>query len=124
MDRPVNERASALAVTIGVVQFFFAVTWTVYVVYLPQLVEQAGIARSWVPWILVVDQLVFALVDVATGFWVDRVRHSVARLGPWILAVSVLSGLAFLALPFMHASPVLPVSYTHLRAHETPEHLV
>src|SRR5678810_1077060 len=97
----------ALAVYVGDVQFFFAVTWTVYVVYLPQLVEQAGIARSWVPWILVADQLVFALVDIATGFWVDRVRHGVARLGPWILAVSVLSGLAFLALPFVHASPVL-----------------
>lgn len=97
----------ALAVYVGIVQFFFAVTWTVYVVYLPQLLEQAGIARSWVPWILVADQLVFALVDVATGFWVDRVRHSVARLGPWILAVSVLSGVAFLALPFMHASPAL-----------------
>ncbi len=96
-----------LAVTIGIVQFFFAVTWTVYVVYLPQLVEQAGIARSWVPWILVADQLVFAAVDIATGFWVDRVRHSIARLGPWILAVSVLSGLAFIALPFMQASPVL-----------------
>ena len=96
-----------LAVSIGIVQFFFAVTWTVYVIYLPQLVEQAGIARSWVPWILVADQLVFALVDVATGFWVDRVRHSIARLGPWILAVSVLSGVAFIALPFMHASPAL-----------------
>ena len=107
MDRPANERTSALAVYIGIVQFFFAVTWTVYVVYLPQLVEQAGIARSWVPWILVADQVVFAVVDVATGFWVDRVRHSIARLGPWILAVSVLSGLAFIALPFMHASPAL-----------------
>jgi MFS family permease len=97
----------SLAVYVGIVQFFFAVTWTVYVVYLPQLVEQAGIARSWVPWILVADQLVFAAVDVATGFWVDRVRQSVARLGPAILGVSVLSGLAFLALPFMHASPAL-----------------
>ncbi|HUQ25882.1 MAG TPA: MFS transporter [Burkholderiales bacterium] len=107
MDRTDKARASALAIYIGVVQFFFAVTWTVYVVYLPQLVEQAGIARSWVPWILIADQLVFAVVDVATGFWVDRVRHSMARLGPWILAVSVLSGLAFIALPFMRASPAL-----------------
>jgi len=107
MDRTRGEQASALAVYIGIVQFFFAVTWTVYVVYLPQLVEQAGIARSWVPWILVADQLVFAMVDIATGFWVDRVRHGVARLGPAILAVSILSGLAFLALPFMHASPAL-----------------
>lgn len=107
MDRLANERARALAVYIGVVQFFFAVTWTVYVVYLPQLVEQAGIARSWVPWILVADQLVFALVDIATGFWVDRVRHSIARLGPRILAVSVLSGVAFVALPLLNASPIL-----------------
>ena len=96
-----------LAVAIGFVQFFFAVTWTVYVVYLPQLLEQAGVARSWLPWILVADQAVFAAVDIATGFWVDRVRASVARLGPWILAVSVLSGLGFVALPFMHASPAL-----------------
>ena len=97
----------ALAVYIGIVQFFFAVTWTVYVVYLPQLVEQAGIARSWVPWILVADQIVFALVDVATGFWVDRVRATVARLGPWILGVSVVSALAFVALPFIGGSPAL-----------------
>lgn len=96
-----------LAASIGIVQFFFAVTWTVYVVYLPQLLEQAGIARSWLPWILVADQLVFAAVDVATGFWVDRVRHSVARLGPRILAVSVLSGLAFVALPFVKAGPAV-----------------
>jgi len=96
-----------LAVSIGVVQFFFAVTWTVYVVYLPQLVEQAGIARSWVPWILVADQLAFAAADVVTGFWVDRVRRALARLGPWILAASVLSGLAFVALPFIGASSTL-----------------
>ena len=97
----------SLSIYVGIVQFFFAVTWTVYVVYLPQLVEQAGIARSWVPWILVADQLVFAMVDVATGFWVDRVRSSIARLGPWILGVSVVSGLAFVALPFAGASAAL-----------------
>ena len=93
-----------LAVAVGIVQFFFAVTWTVYVVYLPQLVEQAGIARSWVPWILVADQLVFAGVDVLTGFWVDRARAAMARLGGWILALSAVSCAAFLALPFAGAS--------------------
>src|SRR3954470_4093743 len=96
-----------LALTIGVVQFFFVTTWTVYVIYLPQLCEQAGIARSWVPWILVVDQLIFAACDVATGFWIDRVRAGLARFGGWILGVTVLSCAAFLALPFIHASPAL-----------------
>src|SRR4051794_11652492 len=96
-----------LAVTIGVVQFFFVTTWTVYVIYLPQLCEQAGIARSWVPWILVADQLIFAACDVATGFWIDRARAGVARFGGWILGVTVVSAAAFLALPYIGASPAL-----------------
>jgi MFS family permease len=96
-----------LAVAIGAVQFFFAVTWTVYVVYLPQLAEQAGIARAWVPWILVADQLLFAACDVATGFWIDRVRASLARFGGWIAGVTALSCAAFLVLPFIGASSAL-----------------
>jgi MFS family permease len=91
---------SGLAIYIGVVQFFFATTWTLYVIYLPQLAAQAGIGREWVPWILVADQVVFAVMDVATGFWVDRVRAGISRFGPWILGVTVVSGAAFLALPF------------------------
>ena len=96
-----------LAVSIAIIQFFFAVTWTVYVVYLPQLVERSGIARSWVPWILVADQVVFAVVDVATGFWLDKVRARLARFGGWILAVTAISCVAFVLLPFIAVSPVL-----------------
>ncbi len=96
--------SSALALYIGVVQFFFAVTWILYVIYLPQLAAQAGIGREWIPWIVVADQLIFAAMDVATGFWVDRVRRSVARLGGWILGVTVVSCVAFIALPYVGAS--------------------
>ena len=97
---------SGLAVIVGIVQFLFATTWTAYVVYLPALAKEAGIA-SWVPWLLVADQLVFAAVDVATGYWVDRVRAAVGRLGGWIVAVTVVSCLAFVALPYAGASPAL-----------------
>jgi MFS family permease len=90
----------SLAIWIGVVQFFFVTTWTVYVIYLPALAEQAGIARSWVPWILVADQLLFAVMDVATGYWVDRVRAGLARVGGWMLALTAVSCAAFLLLPF------------------------
>ncbi len=96
--------AGRLAVTIAFVQFFFATTWTLYIIYLPQLAAQAGIGREWIPWILVADQVVFAVTDVLTGFWVDRVRRGYARFGGWILGATVLSGLAFLALPFAGAS--------------------
>jgi hypothetical protein len=96
--------ASRLAVTVAVVQFFFATTWTLYIIYLPQLAAQAGIGKEWIPWILVADQVVFAVTDVITGFWVDRVRRGIARLGGWILAITVVSAIAFLALPFAGSS--------------------
>jgi len=94
---------AGLATWIGVVQFFFVTTWTLYVIYLPALCNQAGIAVSWVPWILVADQVMFAVMDVLTGFWVDRVRSGLARLGGRILALTVLSCAAFLLLPFVTA---------------------
>jgi hypothetical protein len=96
--------ASGLAVTVAVVQFFFATTWTLYIIYLPQLAAQAGIGKEWIPWILVADQVVFAVTDVITGFWVDRMRRGIARLGGWILAITVASAIAFLALPFAGSS--------------------
>ena len=94
----------ALAAWIGLTQLLFVTTWTLYVVYLPQLAAQAGIPKHWLPWILVADQLVFALTDVLTGFWLDRVRAGLARIGPWMLGVTVLSCAAFLLLPFAGAS--------------------
>src|SRR6185436_15709854 len=96
-----------LAVYLGVVQFFFATTWTLYVIYLPGLAAQAGIGREWVPWILVGDQVIFAVMDIATGFWIDRVRASLARFGGWILGVTVVSCLAFMALPFHSGNSLL-----------------
>src|SRR5687767_677811 len=98
-----NSSGRALALYLGVVQFFFATTWTLYVLYLPQLAEQAGIDKRWVPWILVADQAVFAVMDVATGFWIDRVRAGLARYGGWILGITVLSAIAFLAMGFAGA---------------------
>ena len=95
---------NALAAAVGVVQFLFTATWTLYVIYLPQLAASAGIAREWVAWLLVADQLVFAAMDVVTGFWIDRVRAALGRIGGWMLAVAVLSCAAFVALPYAGAS--------------------
>src|SRR5260221_5517720 len=95
---------NALAVYVGVVQFLFTTTWTLYVIYLPQLAQNAGIAREWVPWILVADQLVFAAMDVVTGVWIDRVRAALARFGGWMVAATIVSGAAFVVLPYAGAN--------------------
>ncbi|HET7365414.1 MAG TPA: MFS transporter [Burkholderiales bacterium] len=97
---------SGLAALVGVVQFLFTMTWTAYVVYLPALAKEAGIA-AWVPWLLVADQLIFAAMDVVTGYWVDRVRAALGRLGGWIVAVSAISCLGFVMLPYARASSAL-----------------
>ncbi|HJQ59653.1 MAG TPA: MFS transporter [Vineibacter sp.] len=87
------------AVYLAVVQFFFGCTWIVYVIFLPAMAETAGIGKAAVVWILMLDQVVFAAMDLAMGVWADRVVGALRRLGPLILAISTLSCLAFLLLP-------------------------
>lgn len=103
----INNVPRAAAIYLGVVQFFFAITWTLYVIYLPALAQNAGIGLHWVSWILVADQVIMAIMDVVTGFWADKVRTGLARLGGWILGLSVISCVAFIALPFVGANSTL-----------------
>jgi len=99
---------------LGVVQFFFAASWIVYVLYLPQLAAQAGIGKAAVAWILMADQLVFVFADYASGVAADRVSRAVGRIGPWVLAATLVSCAAFLALPFVapSASPTVFLALT------------
>ena len=96
------------------VQFFFALSWIVYVIYLPQLAQQAGMPRAWVPWLLLADQLVFLVTDLAVGLASDRAARVLGRIGRWVVAASVASALAFLALPWVapQGSPVLFAAVT------------
>lgn len=87
------------ALYLAVVQFFFAATWTIYVIFLPTLAESVGIRRELVIWILMLDQLVFAVMDTVMGIAADRFGRVLGRLGPAILAVTTISCLAFLLLP-------------------------
>ncbi|MFM9917134.1 MAG: MFS transporter [Rhizobacter sp.] len=86
---------------VAVVQFFFALTWTVYVIYLPQLAAQAGIPKTAVIWLLMLDQLVFLLSDYACGVASDRMAQLNGRIGPAVLATTVVSCAAFLLLPLI-----------------------
>ena len=91
----------AVGLYLGVVQFFFAATWIVYVIYLPQLAAQAGIGKTAVAWILMLDQLVFVVADYATGVAADRAAKVVGRVGGAVLAATLLSCAAFFALPYV-----------------------
>jgi len=98
----------------ALLQLFFTLTWTVYVIFLPQLVVQAGLPKSAVIWILLLDQLVFVFADWAMGARADRAARVVGRLGPLIGLVTLVSAGAFLLLPFAapQGSPLLLLALT------------
>lgn len=86
---------------LAVLQFFFALSWIVYVIYLPQLAESAGLPRSVVPWLLMADQLIFIVCDAAVGIASDRAAAVLGRIGRWVAGATLLSMVAFVALPFV-----------------------
>ena len=69
-------------ISLALLQFCFVSTWTVYVVFLPALLAQAGLAPSWLPVLLIADQAVFVLADLAAGVAADRSAAALRRLGP------------------------------------------
>ena len=90
-----------IGVYLAAVQFVFTLTWTIYVIFLPKLAAQAGIPRQAVVFILLADQVIFAVMDFAAGAAADRVARVLGRLGYAILALTLLSCLAFLLLPYV-----------------------
>ncbi len=96
-SQPQLPRGAALY--LAVVQFFFVTTWTIYVIYLPKLLATAGLPASYTIWILMLDQLVFMVMDVVMGIAADRAGRVLGRIGPLIIAVTAVSCIAFLLIP-------------------------
>ncbi|MGE0424531.1 MAG: MFS transporter [Reyranellaceae bacterium] len=89
----------AAAIYLAVVQFFFTIGWTVYVIFLPTLLAQAGLPKTIAIWFIAGDQVAFMLSDLFIGVWMDRARATLRRFGPMIVALTAISCLAFLLMP-------------------------
>lgn len=100
-DHAPTDSMTVLAIYLGVVQFFLLLTWTVYAIYLPGLLESVGMEKRWAGWILLADQMLFACFDIAAGFLADRAFRLYARIGYAVIAVTAVSCIAFVALPLL-----------------------
>jgi len=89
---------------LAVLQLFFALCWTIYVIYLPKLGAAAGIAPKAVILVLMLDQAIFTVCDFATGIAADKVTRVLGRLGIWVTAATALSCAAFLVMPLIASS--------------------
>lgn len=90
-----------IGVYLGFLQLFFALTWTVYVIFLPQLAAQVGIRPQAVIVILMLDQVIFAFMDWLMGRMADRWAQVIGRLSRIVVVTTTVSCLAFLLLPWV-----------------------
>jgi hypothetical protein len=86
---------------LAVLQLVFTLGWTTYVIYLPKLCAQVGIAPSYVIFILMLDQAIFTITDTAMGIAADRIAPFVGRLGVFVGITAAISCAAFIALPYV-----------------------
>ena len=100
MQTPIPHK---VGITLALIQLFFTLTWTLYVIFLPQLAAQVGFAKETVLVILMMDQLIFLLADTAMGVVADKSVRVFGRLGRWVVLVTLVSCLAFLLLPLVAA---------------------
>ena len=89
------------ALWVLVVQCLLALSWTLYVLFLPGMLADAGIAKRWFVYVLIADQLIFAATDWVAGVFADRVALVWRRLGRIVTAVTLLSSAALLAMPWI-----------------------
>lgn len=111
-DSTLAHRRLGLESYLGVVQFLFLLTWVVYVIFLEGLLAKLGLPKDFVPRLLLLDQLLFALADVALGFAADRVLKVWGRIAPGLMVLNLVSCLAFVALP--HAAAAMPALFIGL----------
>jgi Major Facilitator Superfamily len=97
-SRPSANRTGAY---LAILQLVFTLGWTTYVIYLPKLAAEVGIAPTAVILILMMDQAIFTITDTAMGIAADRISRFAGRLGVFVGALTALSCAAFVALPFV-----------------------
>jgi len=96
-----NTSANRTGVYLAMLQLVFTLGWVTYVIYLPKLAAQVGIAPSAVILILMLDQAVFTVTDTAMGIAADRISSLVGRLSLFVGVLTTVSCAAFMALPFV-----------------------
>ena len=104
--------AGPRALYLAVVQFVFVSTWTIYIVFLPELLQRAGLDKAWLPRIVIADQVLMAIFDLAFGVAAARGLQRYGRIAPLVLGISLVSCLAFLLLPQMAATAPLLLALT------------
>jgi hypothetical protein len=93
--------ARRTGIYLAILQLALTLSWSAYVIYLPKLLAEVGIAPGAVIFVLMVDQLIFTVTDTAMGVAADRIAAVFGRLGLLVGSLTAISSAAFIAMPFV-----------------------
>jgi hypothetical protein len=93
-DTEIGTSTNRTGLYLAILQLVFTLGWTTYVIYLPKLAADVGIAPSAVILILMVDQAIFTITDTVMGAAADKIA-------PFVGLLTAVSCAAFVALPFV-----------------------
>jgi hypothetical protein len=93
--------ATRFGVYLGFLQLALTLSWASYVIYLPKLLAEVGIAPQTVIFVLMMDQLIFTVTDTAMGIVADRIARVFGRLGVIVGSLTAISSAAFVAMPYV-----------------------
>ena len=93
--------ATRFGVYLGFLQLALTLSWAAYVIYLPKLLAEVGIAPTTVIFVLMMDQLIFTVTDTAMGIAADRIAGVFGRLGVLVGSLTAISSAAFIAMPYV-----------------------
>jgi hypothetical protein len=94
-------QARRTGIYLAILQLALTLSWSAYVIYLPKLLAQVGIAPAAVIFILMMDQLIFTVTDTAMGIAADRIAALFGRLGLLVGLLTAISSAAFIAMPYV-----------------------
>ncbi|MCX7321252.1 MAG: MFS transporter [Hyphomicrobiales bacterium] len=86
---------------LAVLQLVFTLGWVTYVIYLPKLAADVGLAPVVVIYILMLDQAIFTVTDTLMGVMADKLARVVGKLGLIVGIITAVSCACFIALPFV-----------------------
>ncbi len=96
-----QNRATGIGFYFASLQLFLTLTWTVYVIFLPKLAANFGLRPPAVVLILMLEQVIFSVIEWLMGRMSDRWSRSLGKLSRIVAVTTAVSCFAFLALPFV-----------------------
>jgi MFS family permease len=91
-------------------QFCMSLSWVVYAAFLPAMAAQAGLPKSAVVWLLLLDQGLFMVSDFLAGVASDRMAAAAARWANLLGVLTGVSAVALLALPLLVGAIASPLA--------------